>query len=136
MSISSIRASSGTTPYKVTLSNDSRHQWFSDEPVSAGGADAGPDPAQLLLSSLGSCTVITLQMYAARKQWPLDAVQVDLQFNPNGKKAPDSTEISRHITLQGDLSDEQRERLLQIANACPMHKALLGTITIASELSD
>ncbi|MQQ99281.1 OsmC family protein [Glaciimonas soli] len=135
MTISTVRAVSGTTPYTVTLTDDQGHQWLGDEPAEAGGADAGPSPSQILLSSLGTCTIITLQMYAARKQWPLTGVEVRLQFNPNGKPAADVTDITRHITLQGDLDSEQRERLLQVANACPIHKVLSGEIHIATDFS-
>jgi putative redox protein len=72
-------------------------------------------------------------MYASRKQWPLTGVQVELRFNPEGKPAA-GTDISRSITLQGELTAEQRERLLQVANACPIHKVLTGEVRIATHL--
>ena len=78
---------------------------------------------------------MTMRMYAQRKQWPLERVQVELQFNPGGKPAA-GTDIARAITLQGPLSGEQRERLLQIANACPIHKVLTGEVRIATRLED
>jgi putative redox protein len=74
-------------------------------------------------------------MYAARKQWPLRRVGVDLQFNPAGTPA-NGNDITRVITLQGELTTEQRERLLQIANACLIHKVLTGEVRIASSLAD
>jgi len=78
---------------------------------------------------------VTLKMYAKRKEWPLDEVDVKLELNPNGK-TPGTNIIVRHITLTGNLSDEQRERLLQVANACPIHKVLTGTISIDTDLAD
>jgi putative redox protein len=131
--ISTVHARSGEAPYSVTLDDDLGHEWQGDEPVDKGGGDTGPDPTRLLLSSLGACTVITLQMYAARKHWPLAGVDVELQYNPDGKP-PSGTDISRRITLQGDLDDQQRTRLLQIANACPIHNVLVGEVRIATSI--
>ncbi|HWU78333.1 MAG TPA: OsmC family protein [Rhodanobacter sp.] len=133
MSIPSVHAVTGKTPYSVTFTDDLGHAWQADEPIEDGGANAGPTPHRLLLSALGACTAITLQMYAARKQWPLVRVGVDLQFNPEGAPAS-GNDITRIITLQGDLTTEQRERLLQIANACPIHKVLTGEVRVASSL--
>ncbi len=127
-------AHSTTTPYRVTLTDPQGHTWFGDEPADLGGGDSAPNPMQVLLSALGACTTVTVQMYAARKQWPLAGVRVALALNPQGKPAA-GNDIVRTVHLEGDLSAEQRERLLQIAEACPVHKLLTGEIRIATQLS-
>lgn len=128
-----IKAVLKTVPYRVELSDDQGHVWAADEPLEAGGGNAGPTPESLVLASLGACTAITVKMVAARRQWPLDEVRVELQLNRAGK--PDSgNDIVRRIELLGTLDDDQRTQLLKIANACPMHKLLSGEIRIHSEL--
>jgi putative redox protein len=107
------------------------HKWIADEPETLGGRDTGPAPASLLLSSLGACTSITLKMYAKRKDWPLEAVRVTLSLTSTAE----GSVIDRQIVLGGALSEEQRERLLQIANACPVHKILTGAIRIDTGLA-
>ncbi|WP_153074943.1 OsmC family protein [Paraburkholderia bonniea] len=131
MATSSVTAQISSTNFKVAL-DDGSHTWFSDEPETDGGGDRGPTPIALLLSSLGACTSITLKMYAQRKGWPLDDVRITLTLDSNHNE---STIIERSIVLEGQLSDEQRERLLQIANACPVHKILAHPISIRSGLA-
>ncbi|MEJ0004031.1 MAG: OsmC family protein [Pararobbsia sp.] len=116
--------------YRVLL-DDGHHTWIGDEPTSAGGGDRGPTPFALLISSLGTCTAITVKMYAERKGWPLEHVDVRLSFETQA----DGSTIGREVVLYGELDDAQRERLLQIANACPVHKVLSKPIVIRTNLA-
>lgn len=121
------------TPYLVQLSDDLGHTWLADEPLEVGGGNVGPSPERLILGSLGTCTAITVKMVAARRNWPLTGIRVELQLNPDGK--PESgNDIIRRVFLEGGLSEEQRAQLLKIANACPIHKLLTGEIRIHTDL--
>jgi len=133
--LANVTAAIASTPYAVRLGDDHGHQWLADEPDEQGGANTGPDPHRLLLSALGACTSITLKMYAERKDWPLEGVEVALDFNPDGKPEDGGSLIRRRIVLHGKLDEAQRGRLLQIANACPIHKVLSGEIRIDSALA-
>lgn len=122
------------TPYGVSLSDDLGHVWQADEPLDVGGGNTGPTPERLLLASLGACTAITLKMVAARRNLPLTGLQVELQLNPNGRPAA-GNDIVRTVHLQGDLTIEQQEQLLKVANACPMHKLLTGEVRVKTVLT-
>ncbi len=104
----------------------SGHRIRSDEEVEKGGEDTGATPHELLLAALGSCTAMTLKVYAERKGWPLRDVHVTL----NGAGVDGGYLISRQVTIDGDLDTEQRQRLIEIADKCPVHKTLVGGITI------
>ncbi len=134
MSDTSVTVTSTATPWRADIT-DGTHRWHADEPASVGGADTGPNPMQMICGALGACTVITVQMYAARKQWPLTGVEVTVVKNPRGKPADGATELDRQIRLSGELSAEQRARLLEVANKCPTHKLLAGTVRIATALA-
>lgn len=114
------------------------HQLLADEPKAAGSNDEGPDPYEFLLAALGTCTNMTLRAYADRKGWPLQDVRTTLSHVKSyedecehcEKPAAMVDRIERRIMLSGDLSAEQRERLLQIANRCPVHRTLSSKIEI------
>lgn len=109
-----------------------------DEPRAAGGDDAGPDPYTLILGALGSCISMTVQLYARRKQWPVESVIVRLRQNRiHAKDCQDCKDkegfihrIERQVTVTGDLSAEQQARLQEIAHKCPVHKTLTSRIVI------
>jgi putative redox protein len=114
------------------------HRLLGDEPSALGGADRGPTPHELLLAALGTCTSMTLTLYASRKHWPLDKVIVQLTGEHttaigDGARPP-SYAIRRLIRVEGDLTDEQRARLMEIADKCPVHKTLTGQIMVSSEM--
>jgi uncharacterized OsmC-like protein len=120
--------------------NEAGHKFITDEPVTAGGEDAGPDPYTLLLGALGSCISMTVTLYARRKQWPLEKVTVRLRQNrihsKDCKECDQLKEgyihrIERSVTFDGPLTDEQRARLQEIAHKCPVHKTLTSPIVIA-----
>jgi len=119
----------------VTLTDPSGHQWFADEPTDKGGRDTAPNPVQLLLSALGACTTITLEMYANHKGIKLEHVQVDLALNPNSDPEAGQNNIERKITLKGEFTEDQHKRLLKVAESCPIHKLLTSNISIQTELN-
>src|SRR5262245_11922254 len=102
------------------------HRIHSDEEVEKGGEDTGATPHELLLAALGSCTAMTLKVYAERKGWPLEDVKVTL----NGVRGEETYIITRQVAIHGRLDAEQRQRLLEIADKCPVHRTLTGEITI------
>ena len=104
------------------------HALRADERADKGGDDNGPEPHELLLAALGSCTAMTLKVYADRKGWPLRDVGVRL----TGGSADGKYSIMRQLTLTGELDEEQRRRLVEIAEKCPVHKTLSGDIAIAT----
>ena len=107
------------------------HELIAGVAQATGGGDEGPNPHELLQASLAACTVITVQMFANRKQWKLDSADVYVQIDSEDKTG---SQITRRITLRGDLTDEQRTRLLEIAEKCPIHNLLSRPTVIATTL--
>jgi putative redox protein len=118
------------------------HQLIADEPLADGGDGLGLSPYELLLSALGSCTAMTLQLYARRKGWRLDRVEVMLEFDRIHEADAERVEepprridrIQRRFVLEGPLTDEQRRRLLEIAARCPVHRTISDSPRIIDEL--
>jgi putative redox protein len=109
--------------YQV-INEVAQHQWKSDEPEDLGGKNTGPTPVELLLSALASCKMITMRMYAERKQWETGRIDIHLTIEQLAEK----TVIHKEITFAGALSDEQRIRLLEISNRCPVAKMITHPI--------
>lgn len=108
----------------------SGHTIIADEPEEVGGSNLGPAPGEFLMISLASCTAITLRMYADRKKWSVDKIRVEVA----SEKVDTKTLFKREISFEGALDDDQRKRLLQIANSCPVHKTLTNPIEVQTVL--
>jgi putative redox protein len=102
------------------------HTITADEPEEDGGTDEGPSPQDLLAASLASCTAITIEMYARRKGWEIGDVAVDVDYEPAQRGSP--TKFAMKVLLPKELPEEQRERLMQIAAKCPVHRTLEGEV--------
>lgn len=105
------------------------HFIYADEPEEVGGTDEGMSPGALLLASLGSCTAITIRMYADRKKMKLETIKVELAICNEDQMSKETT-ITRKITFTGELASEEHDRLMQIADKCPIHKILSNPIKI------
>ena len=134
-------ASTGAAPFEQRLL-DGRHVLTADEPAKVGGGDAGPGPYELLLMALGACTSMTVKMYAARKGWPLERAEVRLRhYRVYSRDCADCENknalidhIDRSLRLIGPLNSEQRRRLLEIADKCPVHRTLTAGVEIRTAL--
>ncbi len=136
-----IRVTTGAKGYRTRISARS-HDLRADEPTSLGGDDTGPTPYELLAGALGSCTTITLRMYADRKGWPLEDVEVHLNHSKEKRRPrdpdadPRTDHFKREVVLHGPLDPEQKERLLQIADRCPVHRSLETGVKVSTRLKE
>ncbi len=139
--ISVSETGSGKFSNKITTS--SGHSMIADEPKELGGEDSGPNPYDFLLAALGSCKSMTMRMYANHKGFNLDHVEVTLTHRKIHAKDCEKCEtekgmvdiIDTDITIEGDLTDEQRERIFAIAEKCPVHRTIMNEVVINSKLT-
>lgn len=111
--------------YKV-INTVENHTWIADEPLELGGQDEGPKPLEYFLSSLASCILITLRIYAQRRNWDAGEIHIDLTLN----ELEEGVEIIKDITFSGNLEDSQKEKLFEISKRCPVSKILTNPIHI------
>jgi len=117
------RLGGGKLVQEVTIRE---HELTADEPKDQGGEDEGPSPQELLAASLASCTAITMEMYAQRKGWEVGDMMVDVKYEPAQRGSPTRFELV--VQMPKELPEEQRERLMQIAAKCPVHRTLEGEV--------
>lgn len=132
-----VSASLGPEGLRTELSART-HRLTADEPIALGGTDEGPNPFEMLLFALGSCMAMTMRMYAGRKGWPMDGVQVHLRMAPKKDPGPEAhmvgarrvSHVEQRIEITGALTDEQCRRLTEIGGRCPVKRALEGGIEV------
>ena len=123
------RRENGTFKHEIDVRE---HHMVSDEPEENGGTDAGPSPQELLAASLASCTAITMEMYADRKGWDIGDLVVDVNYEPAQRGSP--TKFQMAVRMPKELPEEQRERLMQIAAKCPVHRTLEGEVMFEEKM--
>ena len=129
--MASVTVSSNGSRYGQNIAIRQFHM-MADEPPDLGGDDTGPTPFEFILTGLGSCKAITLQMYAERKGWDLQSVVVDLRYEKRGEQHI----IEVDLTVEGDLDDQQRQRLREISDRCPVQRLLTEPVHIHTRLTD
>ncbi|MCO4292300.1 OsmC family protein [Solitalea sp. MAHUQ-68] len=127
--IKTVTATIGAENYKTTLQTQ-HHQLLADEPEQIGGKNLGPGPSDFLMSSLAACTAITLKMYVDRKQWVTGEIKVQVCFEHKNENGHLSSVFTRIVSVSQQLDEEKMQRLLDIANACPIHNLLTNPIDI------
>ncbi|MFV0304142.1 MAG: OsmC family protein [Moheibacter sp.] len=117
--------------FRTVVATDD-HWFITDEPMSVGGKDLGADPGELLSAALAACSAATMRMYANHKQWNLEEVRVEVDFKKNATEG--KTIFTKEIQIQGNLTEEQKQKLYEIGGRCPIHKTLANPIEIKSKL--
>lgn len=117
----------------ITHLNSENHQWVADEPLDKEGSDKGPNPYELLLSSLAACTLITLRSYIDVKKWEVERITAELQLEVEDEGGIRKSSIQRKVTFSGSLPEDVQKRLLTVAERCPVHRVLTGEIQIETE---
>ncbi|MEA9412270.1 MULTISPECIES: OsmC family protein [unclassified Flavobacterium] len=130
--MNTITASIDTRKYRTEIKSASGNIVIADEPQEMGGKNLGFSPSELLASALASCTLITLRMYIDRKQWDVTEINISVDFERNSEQ--NVSLLNRKIEITGNVEETQKERLLKIANSCPIHKTLTNTIQIQTTL--
>ncbi len=129
MRTATARRQNGSYKHRVTVRG---HTLTVDEPEDEGGEDAGPDPQEMLAVSLSSCVAITVEMYATRKGWNIGDVECEVEYEPAQRGSP--TKFHLTLRLPKELPEDQRDRLMQIAAKCPVHRTLEGEVMFEEEL--
>lgn len=125
-------SSIGKDKYITRIHSSNNNDIVADEPIDDGGQNLGFAPGELLASSLGACSCITMRMYADRKEWPLDSVSIVVTYERD--KDTRTSHFKKEVTMTGNLDEEQTKRMLQIADKCPIHFTLSNPITIETVL--
>ncbi|POY35379.1 hypothetical protein C3K47_15050 [Solitalea longa] len=131
--IKSVTATIGAENYK-TLLQTKHHQLIADEPEQIGGKNQGPSPSDFLMSGLAACTAITLKMYVDRKQWITGDIMVQVCLEHKNENGHFSSVFTRIVSVSQKLDDEKMQRLLEIANSCPIHNLLTNPIHINTSI--
>lgn len=129
--MTAVTAQIGRDHYKTVLGNHRSHQLVADEPEAHGGTNQGFAPDELLASALATCAIITMRMYADRKGWPLDSIELEVGF----ERHENGSRFTKRARFTGPLSAEQQQRLLAIGDKCPVHKTLSNPIEISSVIA-
>lgn len=119
----------------IRIEGESTHHQVSDTPTAEGGKDLGPSPVALLTAALASCKTMTARMYASRKEWPMESIRVDVRHIRKTTDGKQRDAFECDVRIEGDLTDEQRERIYEITAMCPVHKMLVGETIVESTLS-